>query len=203
VCRKFSFSASVFVVILVISMACAVGASAVGLHQQRALRLAHNSQAPPLIAPPDVCPPEEDLTAGPEEQEQAMLCMIDYARLASGLPALTPIESLTGSAELKARDILACEEFSHFACGRPFGYWIKASGYTSVPCWRIGEIIAYGRGRYGTPRSIFIAWMQSPTHRHVILNHFNQVGVSVKLGNLGYYGRVRVWTGHFGTQECE
>jgi hypothetical protein len=44
--------------------------------------------------------------------------------------------------------------------------------------------------------------MQSPTHRHIILNDFSQVGISVRLGDLGFYGRVRVWVGHFGTQ-CE
>jgi uncharacterized protein YkwD len=196
---RFSCPASLGAIILIF-LACAPGASAV--HEQRRPTVSRDTQAAPLIAPPAACPLQESLSSSPEGQEQAMLCMIDYARQGAGLASLTPVESLTSSADLKSRDILACDDFSHFACGRPFSYWIRATGYTSVPCWRIGEIIAYGRGQYGTPRSIFIAWMQSPTHRRIILNEFTQVGLSVRLGNLGIYGWARVWAGHFGTQ-CE
>jgi uncharacterized protein YkwD len=187
---------------LLASMISVPGANAAGVHEQRAIDAAHQSRAAPLVAPPAACPLQESLTTSPDVQEQSMLCMIDFARQGAGLADVAPVESLTSSAELKTRDILACDEFSHFACGRPFSYWIRASGYTSVPCWRVGEVIAYGRGQYGTPRSIFIAWMQSPTHRQVILNDFSQIGLSVRLGNLGIYGRARLWAGHFGTQ-CE
>jgi uncharacterized protein YkwD len=188
--------------VLFVCIVSTSAASAEGLHGHRPIAVARQSQAAPLIAPPAACPLQDSLATSPEAQEQAMLCLIDFARRGAGLGGVAPIESLTSSAELKTRDILACDDFSHFACGRPFSYWIRATGYTSVPCWRVGEVIAYGRGRYGTPRSIFLAWMQSPTHRQIILNDFGQVGLSVRLGDLGIYGRARVWAGHFGTQ-CE
>jgi uncharacterized protein YkwD len=188
--------------ILVCALFLATPAGAQGLRGQPPARAASDPQDAPLIAPPAACPLEETMTAGAEAQEQAMLCMIIYARREAGLAGVVSVESLTSSADQKSHDLIACEEFSHYACGRPFSYWIRAVGYTSAPCWRIGEVIAFGRGEYGTPRAIFIAWMQSPTHRHIILNEFTQVGVSTRLGSLGGYGRVRVWAGHFGTQ-CE
>jgi uncharacterized protein YkwD len=187
---KFSLPTSVFAILL-ICLTSASGANADETHGPH-----------PLIAPPAACPQQEELTAPQEEQEVAMLCMIAYAREASGLAPVTPVEQFQGSAEHKTHDILACGEFSHFACDREFTYWIRASGYMSAPCWHVGEILAYGRGIEGTPRSIFIAWMQSPTHRHIILNDFTQIGVEVKLGDLGLYGKVHLWTGQFGSTEC-
>ncbi len=131
-----------------------------------------------------------------------MLCLTNYARQEAGLGGVSETESLMASADLKSRDILACHDFSHYACGRPFSYWIRAMGYTSVPCWRIGETIAFGQDNLATPRSMFIAWMRSPTHRRIILGGFSQVGVSLRVGDLGLYVKAHVWTEHFGDQ-CE
>ena len=35
--------------------------------------------------------------------------------------------------------------------------------------WSVGENLAWGLGRYSTPRSVVNAWMRSPRHRAVLL----------------------------------
>jgi uncharacterized protein YkwD len=156
----------------------------------------------PLIAPPAACPAPDRPGTAAAAQEQAMLCLIDFARRGAGLPGLAPLDPLATSAALKSRDMLACDEFSHFACDREFTYWIRAGGYMSVPCWHVGENIGWGRGTEGTLRSTFIALMRSDLHRRNILGDYTGIGIDTRLGNLGWQGTVQVWTQHFGSQ-CE
>jgi uncharacterized protein YkwD len=131
-----------------------------------------------------------------------MRCMTDFARIGAGLTALTTVQQLEQSAGDKADDILRCDNFSHFACGRDFAYWMEQTGYTSSQCWRVGENLAWGTGGYGTPGAIFRAWMRSPGHRENILDDFSQVGISLRVGTLAGQPRTRVWTQHFGSH-CE
>lgn len=132
-----------------------------------------------------------------------MLCMTDYARRQVGLTGLAEAEPLSESSRQKARDILRCDEFDHFACGREFSHWMRKAGYLAASCWRVGENIAWGRHRLGSARSIFIALMRSPTHRENILGDYRQIGLHVHTGTLGDFGRTRVWTQHFGSQQCD
>jgi uncharacterized protein YkwD len=152
-----------------------------------------------LIAPASVCPGQEALRAPAAAQQSTMLCMTDYARVQAGLPELTPAPELEQSAADKGGDILRCDSFSHFACGREFTYWMKETGYMSSKCWRVGENLAWGTGSYGTVRSIFRAWMNSPEHRANILGEFAQTGVSLRVGTLNGQQGTRVWAQHFGS----
>ena len=131
-----------------------------------------------------------------------MRCMVEFARGQAGLGALTDSEALDISAGDKTGDIIGCDSFSHFACGREFSYWIRETGYMSTPCWHVGENLAWGTGEYGTVRSIFQALMRSPDHRKNILGDYRELGVSLKVGTLGGQAGTHVWTQHFGTQ-CE
>ena len=103
------------------------------------------------------------------------------------------------SAGAKGEDILSCDSFSHSACGRDFTYWMSEAGYLSSPCWHVGENLAWGTGRFGTVRSIFQAWMRSPTHRRNILGEYSQLGVSLRVGSLTGRAGAHVWTQHFGS----
>ncbi len=127
-----------------------------------------------------------------------MRCMIEYARTQSGLTTLASSDALEQSAADKAGDILRCDSFSHFACGRDFTYWMQQSGYTASPCWRVGENLAWGTGVYGTVRSIFRAWMSSPGHRENILDDFVQTGISLRVGALAGQPDTHIWAEHFG-----
>lgn len=187
----------------------APAASAVGISGARAVAVskatAGKASAPAggkLIAPPAACPGQEDLAAPPAAQEEAMACMVAFARRSAGLNELSGAAALAQSAEDKSLDVLRCDEFSHFACGREFTYWMAETGYTSAPCWRVGENLAWGSGEYGTVRAIFLAWMRSPTHRANVLGDFEESGISLEVGTLEGLPGTHVWAEHFGTH-CE
>jgi uncharacterized protein YkwD len=178
---------------------CTADAGAQALQPRRSVT-GHASAAGTLIAPAAACPFQERIGAAPAIQEQAMLCLVDYARRESGLASLAPVTQLESSAAHKSHDMLECEEFSHFACDREFIFWIRATGYMSVPCWHVGENIAWGRGEMGTARSIFIALIRSETHRRNILGEYTGIGIDTRVGDLGWEGTVQVWTQDFGAQ---
>jgi uncharacterized protein YkwD len=182
------------------SLAIAPSAIAAGLQGQRVVsqpnRVATTST---LIASQAACPGQNDLGAPADAQEQAMLCMTDFARAQAGLGELTPVFPLEQSAADKSEDVLRCDNFSHFACGREFTYWMKETGYTSAPCWHVGENLAWGTGEEGSVRSIFEAWMRSPGHRANILGDYAEVGMSVRAGTLEGNAGTRVWAQHFGS----
>jgi len=128
-----------------------------------------------------------------------MRCMTDFARRSAGKAGLADARPLDRSALNKARDILRCDSFSHYACGRQFTYWMQRSRYLSSPCWRVGENLAWGTGDYDSVRSIFRAWIHSPEHRANILGHYTQIGVGLRVGDLNGDQGVHVWTQHFGS----
>jgi uncharacterized protein YkwD len=152
-----------------------------------------------LIAPISACPGQEALDAPADAQESTMSCMVDYARGQAGLAELAEVETLQRSAGDKAEDVLRCDSFSHFACGRDFTYWMRETGYVSSQCWRVGENLAWGNGDYGTVRSIFRAWMSSPGHRENILDDFAETGISLRIGTLSGQAGTHIWAEHFGS----
>jgi uncharacterized protein YkwD len=152
-----------------------------------------------LIAPRGACSGQEQLGAPASQQEQAMACMVDFARQQAGLGGLAESSALAESARDKSQDILSCDSFSHYACGREFTYWMKQTGYMSTPCWRVGENLAWGTGEFGSVRSIFVAWMRSPDHRANILGAFDETGLSLATGTLEGNAGTRIWTQHFGS----
>ncbi len=128
-----------------------------------------------------------------------MLCMTDYARSTAGLPPIADATSLDWSAAAKAADILRCDSFSHFACGRDYTYWMREAGYLNARCWRAAENLAFGVGNRGTVESVFAALIDSPVHRHNILGRFEQIGIGLRVGDLAGHLGTRVWTQHFGS----
>lgn len=168
-----------------------------------ALLAAPAGASSPLLAPPSACPNQDTLGAPAAVQEEAMLCMTDYARERFGEPPLQTQPQLQASAADKSGDVLRCDSFSHTACGREFTYWMRATGYVvDNSCWRVGENLAWGTGAKGSVGSIFRAWMRSTTHRENVLGDFDQVGISLDSGTLTGSPGTRVWTQHFGSH-CE
>jgi uncharacterized protein YkwD len=152
-----------------------------------------------LIAPTTVCADQTDPEASAAVQEQAMRCMSDYARERMGMGRLGDAADLNRSAFDKSDDILRCDEFSHYACGRAFTYWMQRVGYIPAPCWRVGENIAWGTGDLGSVRAIFRAWIHSPEHRENILGPYSQIGIGLRVGGLEGRSDVHVWTQDFGS----
>lgn len=152
-----------------------------------------------LMAPPSACPHQRDADAPVRVQERAMRCMTNYARVRAQRGRFDRLRVLDRSAGFKSLDIVRCDSFSHFACGRDFTYWMKRVGYIRARCWRAGENIAWGSGSYAPVRSIFRAWMHSSGHRQNILSRaYDQFGTGLEIGGLGGYHQAHVWTQHFG-----
>ncbi len=163
---------------------------------------AASASAAGLVAPASACPGQAKLDAPVAAQEATMLCMVNFARAQIGAAPLTATEPLAASAREKSRDILRCDSFSHYACGREFDYWIRASGYLSTTCWRTGENLAFGNGALGSVRSIFRAWLRSTEHRENLLGDFAETGIDLASGTLEGFAGTRIWTQHFGSH-CE
>lgn len=128
-----------------------------------------------------------------------MLCLVNHARVAQGLPPLTASRPLVKAADHKARDILRCNEFSHEACGREFTYWMTHFGFRGCS---EGENIAWGSGGLGTPASIFRAWMRSQGHRENILGAYDVTGIGLQSGRIEGNAGAHVWTQEFGASHC-
>jgi uncharacterized protein YkwD len=152
-----------------------------------------------LIAPTSVCGNQTDLGDSPAVQEQAMRCMTNFARKKAGLRPFGNATGLDHSAADKNHDILRCDDFSHYACGRDFTFWMQRSGYLSARCWRAGENIAWGTSDLATVRSIFTAWVHSPEHLANILGRYSQIGIALDVGRLHRSNQAHVWTQDFGS----
>jgi uncharacterized protein YkwD len=168
-----------------------VGALIAGTAQARRLSA--------LVAPTSVCPNQTDLSQPAGVQEQAMRCMTNFARRRAGLGGLGNTASLDRSAVRKTDDVLRCDSFSHYACGRQFTYWMRRSGYLSARCWRAGENLAWGTDDLGSVRKIFVAWLHSPEHRANLLGRYSQIGVALSVGDLEGHAGAHVWTQEFGS----
>ncbi len=194
-------SSLLLLALLLLALAAAPSASAVGLQDQRVVSQPNRvATASSLVAPPAACPNQEDLGAPASIQERAMTCMVNFARRQAGLGELIDNAALAQSAHDKSLDILRCDSFSHFACEREFTFWMKETGYTAAPCWRVGENLAWGTGAQGSVRSILAAWLRSPTHRANLLGDFGETGLSLQVGTLEGLGGTRVWAQHFGSR---
>jgi uncharacterized protein YkwD len=154
-----------------------------------------------VIAPVSKCPGQSESSADTATKATAMLCMTNFARAANGLKPLTASKPLRRAAAHKSADILACDEFSHEACGRDFTFWIERSGYLSE-CGAAGENIAWGTGTLGTVRSIFSAWINSSGHRANILGRYTDIGIAYAVGTLEGNAGAVVWTQDFGSHSC-
>jgi uncharacterized protein YkwD len=210
VARRISFIVSVASLAWLLSTSAS--AAAVGLQKQRVVGAADRSVsaasstgrpvAGGLIAPAGACPGQDRLDAPARAQEATMLCMTNFARMQAGMAELVDSSALDQSAEDKSWDVLSCDSFSHFACGREFTYWMRETGYLTAPCWRVGENLAWGINAYGSVGSIFRALIRSQSHRENILGDYNEIGIDVRVGDLEGHVASHVWTQHFGSH-CE
>jgi uncharacterized protein YkwD len=150
-----------------------------------------------LLAPASRCGNFAPSTAA-GAQVFSMYCYIAYARQQSGLAPLRPSTQLNVSTSRKASDVLACQQFSHTACGRDFTYHMRSVGY-ATGCWAAGENLALGSGSYGSARSIMLGWLNSDGHRRNMLSTtWRDMGVGMVKGSYQGYGGVQVWATHFG-----
>lgn len=105
------------------------------------------------------------------ELRAAVLCLMNAARNAHGLPSIRDSRRLNSSAQHWANTMVASGGLSH---GSDLGARISAVGFS----WsNIGETIGSG---FRTPREIVNAWLASPVHCPIMLSpSYADVGIGV------------------------
>jgi uncharacterized protein YkwD len=154
------------------------------------------------LAPPSACPGQTNAGAKPAVKVRAMRCLLNHAREKRGLAELRWHAKLHRAAALKLRDNVRCDEFSHTACGEPFISVFRRSRYvtSSTRSYSVGENLAWGQGRLGTPRRIVLAWLRSDGHRHNLFSRaWRDMGVAYRLApRFEGHERVALWANCFG-----
>jgi uncharacterized protein YkwD len=133
----------------------------------------------------------------PAVARHSMLCLVNRMRLQHGLPSLRESRVLDRSALLRARAIRRCGQFSHTACGQPFGRVFALAGYRGGT---YAENLAWGTSRLGSPLWTLGAWLRSPPHRSNLYRpSWREFGVAVVWARR-LFGRrnVSVWVMQFG-----
>jgi uncharacterized protein YkwD len=136
-----------------------------------------------LLAPAGVCGASADrLNLDQSTAQKAMLCLTNYARTHSGLRRLVGNAMLNQAGEAKLDADIACGEFSHTPCSKPFDV-VFAAYLTGARAYALGENIAWGTGSFGTPRQTMNGWLHSSEHLHNILSPaFHQLGIGYLAG---------------------
>ena len=150
-----------------------------------------------FLPDPKACPDSTKTSVAPSAAEGAMICVLNYARERDGLPALPVSPLLTQSAELKALDIIRCQDFSHTACGKDARAVADEVGYPQVS-W--GENIYAGPGLYGAARVAGDQWLNSDHHReNLFTGEWTEQGVALVVAK-EFKGQrnVFVWVSEFG-----
>ena len=135
----------------------------------------------------------------------ATVCLINRERARRGLRKLRVSRALRIASGRHSADMARRDFFSHVSPGgagvldriRATGIAIASAG-GSVS---VGETIAWGGGRLGTPKSIVRMWMNSPGHRANLLRPgYRRIGVGVAAGApQGGAGTARTFTANFAT----
>src|SRR5947207_3475730 len=112
--------------------------------------------------------------------DSATVCLLNAERRSHGLPALHLNKRLSLASRRHARSMAAHHFFDH----GDFVSRIRGAHYLrGAQSWVLGENIAWGSDRLGTPQAIVRAWMNSPGHRANILSRsFKEIGIGVSRG---------------------
>lgn len=114
---------------------------------------------------------------------RATLCLINARRSSHARRPVGGARKLRIAGRRHARSMARHDYFSHVGRdgSRPADR-VQRTGYPKGS-WAVGEVIAWGRGRSGTPARTVRRWMRSSGHRDVILNgRYPDLGVGVYAG---------------------
>ena len=150
------------------------------------------SAAADLVAPRSECAGQKNIKAPERLQEDAMRCLINYARRQAGAGTVSSNRSLEQASGHKAGDVINCG-FSHTACGRPADLYARRFGYASGS-WQWGENLGWGRGDSGSARDMLKAWLRSPPHHETMLHSsFDNLGIGLRRGRFAGHSNAAVW----------
>lgn len=152
-----------------------------------------------LLAPASACRNAADPAAGPEAQQRAVTCLINWARRQDRRTRLAPSRSLRTAAALKGQKVAACGQLSHTPCGTDVVGPLRESGYRYAS---FGENLYVGAWGVVSARDVVNAWLQSAGHRENMLRpYFRDVGVTfVRAQGIVNTGPEVVWVATFGSR---
>ena len=111
--------------------------------------------------------------------EGRVLGLLNEIRHDHGLAPLAPSRALHSAAREHSADMLGRGYFRHDSPGEAFGTRIRR--HLASPL--VGENIAWGTGRYGSPEGLVSLWMHSPEHRRIILmGSLHRIGLGIASG---------------------
>jgi uncharacterized protein YkwD len=115
-----------------------------------------------------------------KQVDVSTVCLLNAQRRKRHLRPLHVNKKLSLASKRHARAMAAHHFFAH----GDFVGRIRAVHYLAgAASWIVGENIAWGSQRLGTPAEIVKAWMHSPPHRANILSRsFSEVGIGVSRG---------------------
>jgi len=121
--------------------------------------------------------------------QQDAIDQLNQIRQANGLPELRASDSLHRSSTKYARHMIDTDYFGHatrIAVSSQFG--------------RAGETLELHSGFNADPAQTITEWMNSPTHRAVLLSSsYRWVGMGIARGRIGSRA-VTVWVAHVGAR---
>ena len=107
----------------------------------------------------------------------AVGCLVNNARARAGLRGFSWNRALARAATRHARDMARRGYFGHRRAGGPSAARrTRAAGFRGRD---VGEAIGYGCGSLGTPQAVVRMWLESPSHRAILLSRRSRVGVGV------------------------
>jgi uncharacterized protein YkwD len=114
----------------------------------------------------------------------SVTCIVNAERTQRGLHSLTRDADLGKAARRHADDMVRRSFFGHVTPGgATLGDRLRAAGYGSGRGWRAGEALGWGTGSRATPNALVDEWLDSPPHRHILLDPgYRELGVGVAIG---------------------
>lgn len=119
--------------------------------------------------------------AGAVAVEAAVNCLVNGIRTGRGLPALVRSAELQGVAQRHGTDMVTRRYFAHVSpSGGTVDKRARRAGYLDGPCWVLGEDLGWAPSSIASAQAVVEAWMESPSHRAVILDpRFRELGIGL------------------------
>jgi uncharacterized protein YkwD len=143
--------------------------------------------AAPAVAAEPTCPhartAPKHLTS--TAADRALRCLINHERRRHGLRSVRAERHLQRAALRHARDMAEQDFFGHVSPGgATMQTRVARTGYLRrAHEWWLGEALAWGRDRNGSPAAILAELLTSPPHRAILLNPaFRDLGIGVARG---------------------
>ena len=126
-----------------------------------------------------------EFAANPAVVRDALLCEIAEVRDQRDMRDLRPNAQLDLAASRHATDMFERRYFSHVSPGgSDLADRARRAGFAKRKCsWMVGEVLAWGVATRSTAAGTVQAWMDSPSHRRILISRrYGQIGIGLQAG---------------------